>query len=90
VFTLIELLVVISIIALLIGILLSTLSRARGIARALQCATNLRTIGEGSLHYANDNDDKVFASFSPQTPKARLEVVVLRHGQQGRLPPVRQ
>jgi prepilin-type processing-associated H-X9-DG protein len=52
---LIELLVVVSIIALLISILLPSLSRARNQAKATVCLTNLRSITQSMNLYANDN-----------------------------------
>ena len=50
---------VIGIIALLIGILLPVLSKAREAANTLVCATHLREIGMASFTYAADNKGKL-------------------------------
>jgi prepilin-type N-terminal cleavage/methylation domain-containing protein len=57
-FTLIELLVVVAIIALLMGILLPVMGRARLQAKVLAVNAELRQIGMALEAYSFDNDDK--------------------------------
>ncbi len=56
-FTLIELLVVVAIIALLISILLPSLSKARAQARTTQCASRISQLTKSLLMYAEDFDE---------------------------------
>jgi len=62
-FTLIELLVVISIIALLLSILLPSLSIAKKKAKSLICRTNLRSMSLASSLYMSSNNDKMIEYF---------------------------
>jgi prepilin-type processing-associated H-X9-DG protein/prepilin-type N-terminal cleavage/methylation domain-containing protein len=64
-FTLVELLVVIGIISILIAMLLPALNKAREAAKTIQCASNMRQIGQALQMYAQGEHGYI--------PKARDE-----------------
>ena len=57
-FTLIELLIVVAIIAILAGMLLPALNKAREKSRAISCCGNLKEIGRCIEYYLDDNKDR--------------------------------
>ena len=56
-FSLVELMIVIAVIAILTGLLLPALNSARGKARSILCAGNLKSIGQLFIMYVDENDD---------------------------------
>ncbi len=67
-FTLIELLVVIAVIALLLAILVPTLSMAKEHAKRLACSSNLKSIGLALVLYSDANEEKLPQNDDPGHP----------------------
>src|SRR5262245_41894345 len=63
-FTLIELLVVIAVIAIIISILVPSLSGARNQAMSVKCKANLQMVGVGMVMYTDANDGFIVPSYN--------------------------
>lgn len=73
-FTLIELLVVVAIIAILAGMLLPTLGRARDMAKGVSCIANLKQLGVTWNLYAEDNKGYIVPDFRQDMPNSAQDI----------------
>ncbi|MCA9293646.1 MAG: prepilin-type N-terminal cleavage/methylation domain-containing protein [Phycisphaerales bacterium] len=92
-FTLIELLVVVAVVALLLGILVPALGRARAMAQASGCMSNIKQLGLGLQMYVQDHKDRLpqvrvegFGGTEPVQPPSGQNIGALFGGVKGTLP----
>jgi prepilin-type N-terminal cleavage/methylation domain-containing protein len=84
-FTLIELLVVIAVVALLMGILMPVLSKARKQAKTVICQSNLHQWGLTFLMYTTDNSDYFTKSWAESGQETWVNVMLTYYGKEPKI-----
>ncbi|UCE62459.1 MAG: prepilin-type N-terminal cleavage/methylation domain-containing protein [Phycisphaerales bacterium] len=75
-FTLLEMLVVIAIVAILIAVVLPSMSRAKRQSKTTLCSTRLHTFGQGFSIYAYENEDVLPPGRMPKVDDERWQIEV--------------